>query len=103
MEPVELAYSLQELTKSLQPTIFIIGHKIIVKKQRFSTVAKNFCEKNSFELKVRFDKPKAIPGTLKYHTSIPIEEKTLQLKKTSLASNYDLFPKLKKTKNIKKI
>ena len=48
------------------------------------------------ELKVRFDKAKAIPGTLKYHGFIPIDEKTLQLK-TSLASNYDLFPKLKKT------
>ena len=65
--------------------------------------SKEVYEKNSLELKVRFDKAKAIPGTLKYHAFIPIDEKTLQLKKTSLASNYDLFPKLKKTKNVKKI
>ena len=65
--------------------------------------SKEVYEKNSLQLKVRFDKAKAIPGTSKYHTFIPIDEKTLQLQKTSLASNYDLFPKLKKAKNVKKI
>ena len=54
------------------------------------------------ELKVRFDKAKAIPGTLKYHAFIPIDKKTLQLKETSLPSNYDLFPKLKKTEMLKR-
>ena len=65
--------------------------------------SKEVYEKNSLELKVRFDKAKAIPGTSKYHAFIPIDEKTLKLKKTSLACNYDLFPNLKKTKNVKKI
>ena len=39
--------------------------------------SKEVYEKNSLELKVRFDKAKAIPGTSKYHAFISIDEKTL--------------------------
>ena len=45
------------------------------------------------KLKPRLNKVKSIPGTLQYHAIIPIDESTLKLKKTSLSSEYKIFPK----------
>ena len=47
--------------------------------------------------KSRFSESITIPGTLKYHVFIPIENGQLQLKKFSFATKFDLFPK----KNVK--
>ena len=45
------------------------------------------------KLKPRLDKAKSIPGTLQYHDIILIDEIILKLKKTSLISEYKIFPK----------
>lgn len=55
--------------------------------------SKNDYEKSVLELKPRLDQAKAIPGTLQYHAFIPLNQNTLKLQKTSLSSQYQIFPK----------
>ena len=55
--------------------------------------SKESYEETVLKLKPRLDKAKSIPGTLQYHAIILIDESTLKLKKTSLSSEYKIFPK----------
>ena len=55
--------------------------------------SKESYEETVLKLKPRLDKAKSIPGTLQYHAIIPIDESTLKLKKTTLSSEYKIFPK----------
>ena len=50
-------------------------------------------EKAVLKLKSRLSKIKSIPGTLQYHAVIPMNKTTLILKKTSMSSEYQIFPK----------
>lgn len=62
--------------------------------------SKESYDKTTLELKPRLDAAKSIPGTLQLHAIIPIGESKLMLKKTSLSSEYEIFPK--KTKVVQK-
>lgn len=55
--------------------------------------SKSSYDNTVLKLKPRLDKAKCIPGTLQYHAVIPIDNNTLKLKKTSLSSEYKIFPK----------
>ena len=55
--------------------------------------SKESYEETVLKLKPRLNKAKSIPGTLQYHAIIPIDQSTLKLKKTSLSSEYKIFPK----------
>ena len=68
------------------------ANKFCKETKVFYTTKESY-EQTVSQLKPRLDKAQSIPGTLNYHAIIPVDEFTLKLKKTSLRSQYQLFPK----------